>query len=137
MTQTLEDYWESRVAVHVLHAEHDGDSYRRRIYLTLEDSDCVVEFGAVELDLSTCTDEVRDEILARKVPLGRILTTHGIHTQIDCHQFARITPGREMCAAFRLSPEDVLYGRYASITFNGKHAMALIEVMPPGLEESP
>src|SRR5437588_3423820 len=64
MTIVLEEHHGAPVNVHVLEEHLSGDSYTRMISLTPGDSDKVVEWGIVRLNLKYVSDEVRQEILS-------------------------------------------------------------------------
>src|SRR5690349_3947389 len=55
MTVTVEAHHGAPVDVRILQRRHDGDSYARRIVLTLHGSDRVVLFGIVRIRLRFCT----------------------------------------------------------------------------------
>src|SRR5688500_16134004 len=71
MTVTVEDYYGRPVDVRILAARHAGNSYNREILLEMQGTTDVVQFGIVRVDLSCCSQPVRDAILEGKQPLGR------------------------------------------------------------------
>jgi hypothetical protein len=93
MTCVLERHHGEPVRVHVLEEHFDGDLYTRKISLTRGESDTVVEWGIVRLDFRYMDPTVRDEILARQMPLGAILTSHDVLRRIKPRWFPRIPPG--------------------------------------------
>jgi hypothetical protein len=134
MTATLETFWNSRIAVHVINSWQDKDSYTRLIYLTETKQNRTVEYGAVNLNLSACEPAVRNAILDRQTPLGRILIDNGVLTEIRCRCFFAMKPTAEQQKTFNIASDGVLYGRFADVDFNGENAMTLLEVMPPDME---
>src|SRR6185503_17055919 len=71
MTVALQEHHGSRVDVNVIEEHLERDYYTRMISLPTQDKK-IVELGIVRLDLSFISPRVRDEILARKLPLGAI-----------------------------------------------------------------
>jgi len=76
MTVTVESHHGSLVDVKVLEKKHEGNSYARKILLTLQSNGRIVMFGLVRIWLHYCSPEVRAEILEEQTPLGRILINH-------------------------------------------------------------
>jgi chorismate-pyruvate lyase len=131
MTVTVEAHHGSLVDVKVLEKRHDGDSYARKILLALQSNDKVVQFGLVRIWLHYCSPEVREEILAEKTPLGRILINHNVLRRIEPTEFFRATPGPDMVKWFGLSKPAPTYGRLALIHCDGKPAVELLEIVAP------
>ena len=133
MTVTLEDFWKSPVNVHVIDCHEDGPLYTRKISLS-NDTGRSVEYGAVQIDLSCCSDAVRQQIVSRDTPLGRILVDNDVMTRINCRLYFRLTPTPEIMRTYGLDNNEPLYGRFATVEFDSQPAMILIEVMPAELE---
>ena len=70
MTVALERHHGKPVDVHVLDERRDGDFYTRKISLTPRDAAHVVEWGIARLNFRHLPAEVRDQVLARRTPLG-------------------------------------------------------------------
>ena len=131
MTVTVEAHHKSLVNVKVLEAKRDGDSYARKILLSKQSDGKVVQFGIVRIWLPYCSPEVRDEILAQKTPIGRILINHNVMRRIEPTEFLRVTPGQDMMQWFGLTKPDVTYGRLAIIHCDGQPAVDLLEIVAP------
>jgi chorismate-pyruvate lyase len=131
MTVTVEAHHGDRVNVQVLARRQDKDSYARKILLTLQGSDRVVQFGIVRIQLRYCSQAVRDEILAAQTPLGRILIAHNVLRRIEPTAFLRIIPGAAMMGWFNLDRPQPTYGRLAYIHCDGKPAIELLEIVAP------
>jgi chorismate-pyruvate lyase len=134
MTVTLEKYWQTLTELHVVDLWEHHPYYTRRIYLTTRDSQRPVEYGLVQLDFNACSEQIQQAIRARQIPLGRILKQNDVPTEINCRSYFKIIPSQANIEAFDLNSDGPMYGRYADVEFDGKHAMILIEVMPAGLE---
>lgn len=135
MTVTLEEFWHSPVKVHVIDCREESALYTRKISLSNQ-SGTPVEYGAVQIDLDCCSDDVRKQILARDTPLGRILIENNIMTHINCRLYFRLTPTPEIMLAYGLDNNEPLYGRFATVEFDSQPAMILMEVMPSGLQNA-
>src|SRR5215472_18038235 len=55
MTVTVEAHHGDLVDVRILERRHEGNSYARKILLTLQQSGKVVQFGIVRVDLRVCS----------------------------------------------------------------------------------
>jgi hypothetical protein len=79
MTEVLEKHHGSPVEVEVMVEAIEGDVYTRKIKLTPRSQPKkVVELGIAKLDLRYLSQEVKDEILAKKLPLGAVLIKHNV-----------------------------------------------------------
>src|ERR1700709_916484 len=70
MTVVLQKHHGRPVDVHVLEEHLSGDTYTCKISLTPAGSDKVVEWGIVRLNFQYMSPKVRDEIVAKQMPLG-------------------------------------------------------------------
>lgn len=136
MTVAMEDFHGSPVSVQVLNERVEGDIYLRRIVLHRQSDGAPVQFGLVRFDLSYVTPSVRQEILARKTPLGRILITHNVLRHIDLGAIVKIWAGPALATEFRCPTNAVTYGRLATIFCNHQPAVDLLEISVP-LPDSP
>src|SRR5262249_25524301 len=78
MTVTVEAHYGSLVDVQVLEDRLEGDTYARKILLSLHDTKSIVQYGLVRIGLNYVSPEVRREITSRQTPLGRILIQHNV-----------------------------------------------------------
>ena len=131
MTVTMEEFHGSPVEVRILDRRQDGESYSRKIVLVKAGTDTVVQFGIVRFNFSYVTPAVRDEILAGKTPLGRVLINHNVLRHIDLGAILRITAGPGLAAALNMSEGDLTYGRLATIFCNQQPAVDLLEISAP------
>ncbi|RJP37520.1 MAG: hypothetical protein C4547_05515 [Phycisphaerales bacterium] len=148
MTATLNDFYRTRVGLHVLRVESSAEDYSRLILLVDPATRRVVEFGIARLDLSIMPAEVRREILARSRPLGEILTHHDVHRQVEPKWFYRFDAGSRVlpyfeyngsCSADPESPaaravarpphRNQAWGRVGVIHVNDRPAIRLLEVV--------
>src|SRR5262245_7459931 len=131
MTVTVEAHHGSLVDVRVLECMHEDDAYARKILLTLQSSGRIVQFGLVRIHFPYCSDEVRNEIIARRAPLGRILIKHDVLRRIEPTAYLRILPGPAMMEWFGMKTLGPVYGRLALIHCNDQPAVELLEIVAP------
>jgi hypothetical protein len=131
MTVTVERHHGDRVGVLIDNRRHDGPYYARRIFLALQNSGRVVQYGLMRIDLRCCSPEVRAEIIAGETPLGRILINHDVLRRIEPTGFLRVLPGPALVDRFGLSEPVTTYGRLAYIHCDGQQAIELLEVVAP------
>lgn len=131
MTVTVEQHFGSLVDVRVLEHKIEGDSYARKIILPLQSDGRIVLFGLVRIHLQFCGEQVRDEILARNKPLGRILIEHDVLRRIEPTAYLRVIPGPEMLTWFGLTTPELAYGRLAIIHCDDQPAIELLEIVRP------
>jgi hypothetical protein len=134
MTVTVEAYHGDRVDVVIYNRRHDGPYYARRIFLALQQSRRVVQYGLVRINLRYCSPEVRKEIIAGETPLGRVLINHDVMRRIEPTTFLRVLPGPALVDRFGLDRPQPTYGRLAYIHCDGQPAIEVLEVVRP--EES-
>jgi hypothetical protein len=130
MTEVLQRHYGQPVDVHVLDEKLDGDMYTRKVSLTPRGAnDPVVEWGIVRLKLRYMPDIVREEILAKRLPLGEILIRHDVHRRIKPRWFLRF-PGRGPLLTFFGDPHaKPMYGRIGTIYCDEQPAIELLEIV--------
>lgn len=130
MTEVLQRHYGWPVDLHVLDEHLDGDVYTRKVSLTPGGKSApVVEWGIVRLNLRFMSDLVREEILAKRSPLGEILIRHDVHRRIKPRWFLRF-PGRGPLLTFFGDPTAApMYGRIGTIYCNEEPAIELLEIV--------
>ncbi len=131
MTVTMEEYHQTAVDVTVLDQRLDENVYSRKILLSKAGTDDVVQFGIVRFDFDYVTQAVKEEILAGKIPLGRVLINHNVLRHVDLGAVIRITAGPGLSKVMSINPGETTYGRLATIFCNQKPAIDLLEVSSP------
>jgi chorismate-pyruvate lyase len=131
MTVTVEAFYGTPVDVRVLEAGREDDFYHRRIVLTLQGTDRIVQYGLVRINLNFCSDPVRTAILEQSTPLGRILIEHNVLRRVEPTAFLRVEPGPTLVASMGLSGSESLYGRTGVIFCNDQPAIAVLELLAP------
>jgi len=135
MTVAMEDYYDCSVDVKILASRQDNGQYCRKILLTKQGTDDAVQFGIVRFNFSYVTDEVRREILAGEIPLGRVLINHNVLRHVDLGALLRITVGPRLSELLQMNEGEITYGRLATIFCNQKPAVDLLEITIPLSEE--
>ena len=128
MTTRLTAYHGEPVALEVLEHRQDGDTYKRKILLTVGQGH-VVEVGVVRIHLNFTAEEVRNEILSKKTPLGDILIQHNVLRRIEPKWFFRFDGPATLEAAFDRPLDGPIYGRVGVIHCDGEPAIELLEVV--------
>ncbi|MSR53788.1 MAG: hypothetical protein EXS09_10930 [Gemmataceae bacterium] len=133
MTVVVEEFYKSPVDVRVLESGRDagGDSYYRRIVLTLRGTDRIVQYGLVRIDLGCLPEPVRDAIVAEKTPLGRVLIDHNVLRRIEPTAFLKVQPGPTLMQQLGLADSSTLYGRTGVIFCDDRPAIAVLELLCP------
>lgn len=129
MTTVLQRHHHASVDVHVLEEHFTPDTYTRKISLTLCGTDKVVEWGLVRLHFKYMSPQVRDEILAKKLPLGAILIKHDVHRRIKPRYFLRFKSDGAVMRFFSAHPSQVSYGRLGTIFCDGEACIELLEIV--------
>ena len=131
MTVTMEKYHGCSVDVRILDRKTEGDIYTRKILLLKSGTDDVVQFGIVRFNFQYVTDEVRQAIEEGNTPLGRVLINHNVLRHVDLGALLRVTPGETLADLFRMSPDEVTFGRLATIFCDQRPAVDLLEISAP------
>src|SRR5262249_35789528 len=95
------------------------------------------EFSLVRVRLALCSPGVRQEIVAGRAPLGRILTDHCVPRAVEVAALLRVVPGPALRRWFGLDRARLAYGPLACTSLSGRPAVEVLEVLPPeqpGLE---
>lgn len=131
MTVTMEKYHQTPVDVTVLDQRLDENVYSRKILLLKTGTDEVVQFGIVRFNFDYVTQAVKEEILAGKIPLGRVLINHNVLRHVDLGAVLRITAGPGLSKVMAINSGETTYGRLATIFCNQQPAIDLLEVSAP------
>jgi chorismate-pyruvate lyase len=117
MTVTVEEHHGDEVDVEVLRSDTESHRYRREILLRTHRANRVVQYGIVRLNTNYLEESPRNEILAQKKPLGRVLIEHNVMREIELFDLFEVT--------------TVTYGRTALLYCNQDPAIELLEVVAP------
>ncbi len=131
MTVTVEQRHGCEVDVEVLDSRQFESHYIRKILLRRRTDNRVVQFGIVRLALNTLDAAPREEILARQIPLGRVLIKHDVMRHVELLAVWRVACGQELAEYFAVQAGAETYGRTALIYCNGDPAVELLEIVTP------
>ncbi|HBE69394.1 MAG TPA: hypothetical protein DDW52_14705 [Planctomycetaceae bacterium] len=134
MTVTVEKRHGCPVDVQVLETDFTETHYLREIVLRRQNDRRVVQYGIVRLALAALQPQVRDEIMAQRIPLGRVLINHDVLREVQLHGLWHVDYGPRLAATFELDVPQESYGRTALIYCDGEPAVELLEIVAP--EES-
>ncbi len=129
MTGTLRRHYSQSVALRVLEHRDDGDVYRRKIILTVDSGQRVVEFGVVRMNLATLDASARSAVLSRKTPLGEIFEQFDVLTRVEPRGYFRFPSDSPVVQCFASGVVEA-FGRLGLIHCNGDPAVQLLEVVP-------
>ncbi|MDA0253740.1 MAG: hypothetical protein O3A18_02540 [Planctomycetota bacterium] len=138
MTVAMERFHGGPVGLEVLHRREDAAGrYAREILLTRPDprggGSRSVQYGIVRIDLSRLAPAESEAVRSESIPLGRILLSAGLMTDVHHVALLRIAPGPQLgqyfAAASPAAPET--FGRVAEIGLDGVPAIELLEILAP------
>ncbi len=129
MTVTVESFHQSPVDVRVLATVKDDECYSRRIILTRQSDNEVVQFGIVRLHRRRIPPAALEEIESQRIPLGRVLIQQDVMRHVQLDDLWHVTPHAELKTLFN-SPNDT-GGRSARIFVDGEPAIELLEIVAP------
>jgi hypothetical protein len=130
MTLTLEAHFGGRVTLRALSTFRKGSSYYRRVLLVQEYSARPVEMGAIRIDLTAFKQRIRAQILANRVPLGRLLRDGGVDYRSRPTHFLAVKPNSEMMGVFWMREPRLLYGRQTEMSVDGRKVGDIVEILP-------
>lgn len=131
MTVTVERFHHDSVKVDVLQSKIEDDLYCREILLLTQSSSLVVQYGIVRLNTRFLPPEPRDEILAQKKPLGRVLIEHDVLRKIELFELLQFRAGKRLAELFSIPIGTPVYGRTAMLYCNNEPAIELLEIVRP------
>ncbi|MBX9652700.1 hypothetical protein K2Y11_03685 [bacterium] len=131
MTETLERHYNDKVVVHPWVIQRNGEMYGRKLDLTLQKTGEVVMTGLMIFNLSFVKENIKQEILEGKTPLGRILISHNVLREVSTGSYLRIEADDPLVSRFHLTEPKPAYGRLATIFCDEKPAVDLVEIVRP------
>lgn len=133
MTEVLERHHGAPVDVRVMREVVDGDVYTRMIALNPHNQPGrVVELGIARLDLRYLSQDVKAEILAKKLPLGAVLIKHNVLRRVKPRWFMTFPGDGPVLRLF--GPPlagGPFYGRIGTIYCDGEPAIEVMEIVLP------
>lgn len=137
MTSTLERFYQTRLGLRALRRERHGPFYVREVLL-LTASGVAVEYGVICVRLPAFPPAVQEEILAERLPLGRLLQDHEQPCVCRPQEFYRLAPHPYLQTQLgaRTAPE-AFYGR-RNLLLNGEHRLLadVMEILSPAAAQT-
>lgn len=131
MTVTVEQRHGCPVSVEVLDSQESPTHYVRKILLRRTTDNRVVQYGIVRLKLDAIEAEPRAEILAKQIPLGRVLIQHNVMRHVQLLDVWNVRCGDALSKYFEVAHGHQTYGRTALIYCNDEPAIELLEIVAP------
>ncbi len=128
MTVTVEAFHSCLVDVRVLREHRDGDFYSRTSLLACQTSGRVLQFGVMRINLTHLAPAVREEILDRGTPLGRVLIRHNVLRHVELQHLWRVNPSAMLRDQLQQAVGAPLFARSARIVVEGRPAVELLEI---------
>jgi chorismate-pyruvate lyase len=132
MTSKLEEFFGDDMRLRVLQCQHTAEHYRREVILYGHESGLPVEYGAIEINLRAFQDDLRDEIVTGKLPLGGLLNRHGIRYRSEPRAFLRVSPCARLTELFELPSATTHYARSNRLVDgDGSELASIVEILRP------
>lgn len=129
MTVTVESFHDSLVDVKVLKEKKTDEIYARKILLTRQSDDAVVQFGVVRLHRDLLPAAARDAIEAKETPLGRILIEQGLLRHVQLLDLWKCDTTGELQSLLQMKEPTTVYGRTAIIHVDSQPVIELLEIV--------
>jgi len=132
MTSRLEQFHGSPMKLRILHIERVGKEYGREVLLCAQDSGLPVEYGAIEIHLEAFPEELREQIVEGKLPLGGLLNRSQIVYGSSPRAYLRLLPDLSLTRLFGSEGASALYGRCNVLLDQAGAELAhIVEVLRP------
>ncbi len=131
MTVTVEAFHHDQVDLTVLATNVSQSTYARKIPLTRASDGRVVQFGVMRVRLDHLDEVVSRDIAGERIPLGRVLISHGLLREVEVISLLHVTPGDELRELVSMEPGQTTDGRTALIHVDGEPIVQLIEIVTP------
>jgi chorismate-pyruvate lyase len=132
MTSRLEQFHGSPMKLRILHVERVGNEYQREVLLCVQDSGLPVEYGAIEIHLDAFPENLREEIVEGRLPLGGLLNRAHFLYGSRPRAFLRLLPDLGLSRMFGSEVTAPLYGRCnVLLDQSGAELAHIVEVLRP------
>lgn len=132
MTSTLELYFRERPKLEVLAKKRSGTSLFRQVLLRGRQTNRVVEYGAIRIELDVLNAAARWAVLEGRRPLGGILGDHRVPFISRPESYFGLVPGRRLLDLFGVDEAPNLFGRKNFLTTPAGDLLAeVVEILPP------
>lgn len=132
MTLAMERFHGGPVSLTVIQRRDcDDGRYAREILLKAPDGR-VVQYGIVRIDLRRVPQDTAAAIRAESLPLGRILTSAGLHCDVQDVELLSVQTGPDFRSIVGALAPMPTFGRVATIGVDGRPLIELLEIVAPG-----
>lgn len=129
MTVALEAYHAGPVHLCVHDSVVRDDEYVRKITLHAQPNGPAVLLGIMRFDFRYCSAATREEVVAGKTPLGRILIEHDILRHLSGGPYYRVSTRPDGLLGLEVDLPSHCHARLAQINCNGGHAVRVLEII--------
>jgi chorismate-pyruvate lyase len=129
MTVALEAHHNSLVDVRALAERQDDASYSRTSLLARQSDGAVLQFGIMRIWLADLPTVAREEITAKRLPLGRVLIAHNLLREIELITLWRVMPGPVLRQHLGTNGGEPIYGRSAQILVDDRPTVQVLEII--------
>ncbi|WCJ58691.1 hypothetical protein NXS98_13325 [Fontisphaera persica] len=135
MTSTLERFYQTRLSLRALRTERRGPFYVREVLL-LAAGGLPVEYGVICVRLAAFPPALQAEILAERLPLGRLLQDHEQPCVCRPQEFYRLAPHPYLAAQLGPGAAPAAYYGRRNLLLNGEHRLLadVMEILAPRAE---
>ena len=132
MTPTLEKYHGIELTLRPQRIVRGEDNLQRCVVLKDVDSERVIEFGAIVIQLAGFQWEIQEQIRGCKTPLGTILGQNKITHFCKPSAYFSLIADHAIANALQIEAGVTLYGRRNGLTFpDGKPLADVVEILSP------
>jgi hypothetical protein len=132
MTSRLEQFYKSPMKLRILHVEREENEYRREVLLCAQDTGLPVEYGAIEIHLQAFPEELREQIVEGRLPLGGLLNRAHFTYGSSPRAFLRLLPDFSLSRLFGSEIAAAHYGRCnVLLDQSGAELAHIVEVLRP------
>lgn len=129
MTERLETHFGGRASLEILSLFASADLYARWILLLDSRGRCL-ELGGVCLDLRLLSASLRADILDGELPLGRLLSRHGLAYASMPQSFLSIDVSPRVHDLLQMTEPRRVFGRRTCLQAGGQTLGDIVEVLP-------
>lgn len=131
MTPTLAAFHHSKVYLDVHKHESNEEFVMRLVSLHAAKSNKPVEYGAIAIQFAGLSEEVREEVVAGKKPLGGILGEHAVAHQGSPGAYFSVRADTLIADALGQDVDEILYGRCNQLLDTSGAVFAdIVEILP-------
>lgn len=129
MTVTVESYFGATAILRVHATRCDAHRYSRKITLHSHPDGPPILAGIMRIHLEHCAAPVRDDILAQRLPLGRILIDHNVMRTLRSGPYFRVRADAAPLLGLSAAASPVVFARIAAMHTPVARTVELLEII--------